>query len=512
MLLWQVLVLLALLTGASTSELQATSSSNSNRDNSKQKNDEYRSLDLNTPSRKLTELITVESETTQQNMSAPTQPTMPTVESETTQQNMSAPTQPTTPTSFNAAPFNATAFSFTACEKIDLALQFITSLDFDEHFHKALSASPRASESDFFRTIYLLQWILTPISLGLLLFGARLFLHTCVLCAATGGLFTVFGFVDTLLPTRYMLDCPMKLALSVVVAFISAVMATAFFRFALFSFGALTLGGLAYTIFDSFPQLDPGVVSFSTTSTGSQEQQQQQQQLPTGDLSTVAWVITIFLGGGGGMILRYYEQETLEIMTAGMGGVGCAYSIHTFLLLNQITLDPSVVFLLAFFISVGGTYPVLSYPTMLLVLCSPRMDEILVIVFNAAIISERIYFCLLILTFFLSLVCMDVFRTVHFVGWRFQRRRRLNLYTKLENYDGQQLPIMMHPMAAAAGAGAFQQQQQLEQSLRGLLQFQTNEKSPGGASSEQMTELTQSVNKFLASMEAGQKDKSDKDS
>jgi hypothetical protein len=336
MLLLRVLILLALLAGARTSEAQATSSSNSNRnrDNSKQKNDEYRSLDSNTPSRKLTELITVEVETTQQ--------------------KMSAPTQPTTTTSFNA-----TAFSFTACEKIDMALKFITSLDFDEHFHKALTASPTASESDFLATIYLLQWILTPISLGLLLFGASLFLHTCVLCAATGGLLTVFGLVDTLLPFR--VDCPMKLALSVVAAFICAVMATAFFRFALFSFGSLTVGGVAYVIFDTFPRLDPGVVYFGTTSTGSDAVQQQQQQLPTGDLSTVAWVITVFLGGGGGMLLRYYEQETLEIMTAGLGGVGCAYSIHTFLFLNQTTLDPSVVFLLAFFISVGGTHPILSY-------------------------------------------------------------------------------------------------------------------------------------------------------
>jgi hypothetical protein len=337
MWLWRVLFLLALLAGASTSEAQVTSSSNSNsnsnRDKSNQKNDEYRSLDLHTPSRKLTELISVELETTQQ--------------------KMSAPIQPTTTTSFNA-----TDFSFTACEKIDMALRFITSLDFDEHFHKALTASPTASESDFFATIYLLQWILTPLSLGLLLFGASLFLHTCVLCAATGGLFTVFGLVDTLLPFR--VDCPMKLALSAVAAFICAVMATAFFRFALFSFGSLTVGGVAYVIFDTFPKLDPGVVYFGTTSPGS-DAEQQRQQLPTGDLSAVAWVITIFLGGGGGMLLRCYEQETLEIVTAGLGGVGCAYSIHTFLLLNQSTLDPSVVFLLAFFISVGGTYPILSY-------------------------------------------------------------------------------------------------------------------------------------------------------
>ena len=66
-------------------------------------------------------------------------------------------------------------------------------------------------------------------------------------------------------------------------------------------------------------------------------------------------------------------------------------------------------------------------------------------------------------------------------------------------------------MTVAAEASQ-QQQLQLEQSLRGLLQFQTNEKSFGGAPSEQITELTQSVNKFLESMESGQKDKSDKDS
>jgi hypothetical protein len=364
MLLWQALILLAVLAGASTSEAQATSSSNSNRDNSNQKHDEYRSQDLDTPSRKLTDLVN-------------------TVELETTQQNMTTKS------------FNATAFSFTACEKIEMALQFITSLDFDEHFRKALNSSPTASESDFFVTIHVLQWILTPISLGLLLFGASLFLQTCVLCAATGGLFTVFGFVDTLLPIKA-LDCLMKLALSVVAAFICGVLATAFFRFALFSFGALTVGGAAYVLFDTFPDLDPGDVIFSTPSTGSQ---QEQHQLPTGDLSTVAWVVTIFLGGGGGILLRYYEQATLEIMTAGMGGVGCAYSIHTFLLLHQTTLDPSVVFLLAFFIGVGGTYTILSYPTMLLVLCSPRMDEIL------TIISERIYFCLLILIF-VSVACV----------------------------------------------------------------------------------------------------------
>jgi hypothetical protein len=136
------------------------------------------------------------------------------------------------------------------------------------------------------------------------------------------------------------------------------------------------------------------------------------------------------------------------------------------------------------------------------------MNEILIIVFNAAIISERIYFCLLVLTFFVCSSCIWIFRTL---GWRFQRRRRLHLYTRVENHDGQELPpTMVHPMTVAAEPS--QQQQQLEQSLRGLLQFQTNQKSLGGASSEEMTELTQSVNKFLENMEAGQKNKSDKDS
>jgi hypothetical protein len=131
------------------------------------------------------------------------------------------------------------------------------------------------------------------------------------------------------------------------------------------------------------------------------------------------------------------------------------------------------------------------------------MDEILIIVFNADNIGKDLLLLAYSHIFFCGLGVW-MFRTVHSVGWRFQRRRRLHLYTKLENRDGQQLPTV--------AAGPSQQQLQLEQSLRGLLQFQTNQKSPGGASSEQITELTQSVNKFLENMEAGQKNKSDKES
>eukprot|EP00555_Chaetoceros_dichaeta_P015203 CAMPEP_0198263316 /NCGR_PEP_ID=MMETSP1447-20131203/11683_1 /TAXON_ID=420782 /ORGANISM="Chaetoceros dichaeta, Strain CCMP1751" /LENGTH=49 /DNA_ID= /DNA_START= /DNA_END= /DNA_ORIENTATION= len=32
--------------------------------------------------------------------------------------------------------FNASAIPFTACEKLDMAVEFMTSLDFQEHFEK----------------------------------------------------------------------------------------------------------------------------------------------------------------------------------------------------------------------------------------------------------------------------------------------------------------------------------------------------------------------------------------
>ena len=255
----------------------------------------------------------------------------------------------------------AAALSFTACEKLNLALEFMTALNFQEHLQRVFSyadpsASTQETKADFYTDVYILQLIVTPIFLAFLLFGARLFLHTFVFCAAAVGLFAVFGGAEGMLPIQ--LDCPMKLALSIISSFLCAVVATNFFRVGIFALGSLAFGGAAYVVFDAFPGLDPGSIMFTPSNVTSTEgmDAETQEIMPTSDLSTIAWVITLFFSAAGGIFLRYFEIETLEIATATIGGIGCAYSTHTFFLVIGRPVDPALIFLLAFFTSVGGTF------------------------------------------------------------------------------------------------------------------------------------------------------------
>jgi len=246
------------------------------------------------------------------------------------------------------AGFDASKFSFSACEKLDMALQFMTSLDFRAHFQQLFSytnpyeTEVEVIEAEIYTDVYFLQLIFTPIFLALLLFGANFFLHTFVLCAAVIGLFVVFDGLDNLLPIQ--IDCPMKLSLSIIASFLCSVLAATCFRVGVFAIGSVTFGGSAYVVFDTFPHLDPGAVLFTSDP----------HLLPTSDLSTTAWVITAILSVTGGVLVRYFEMAQLEIMTAGMGGIGFTYSLHAFCMVHDMPLDPAVVFLLAFFISFGG--------------------------------------------------------------------------------------------------------------------------------------------------------------
>ena len=364
-------------------------------------------------------------------------------------------------------------FSMTACQKIDMAIKFITSLDFEEHFQKTLkyyakeedatttstsrkeSEKMHSEESKFYTEVYLLQMVFLPFSILMLLFGCSFFYPTCILCAATIGLLGVFDLVEKLL--RFHLDCPMKLALSVVAAFLCAVLAVSFFRFGLFCFGSVCVGGTVYLLMDSFPQyLDPGVVVFDpTAATGAAVKSSDVIQSVSNDLSASAWIIIVLFSIMGGMLLRYYEQATLELMTAGIGGIGCSYSIHTFFLVRGKVLDPAIVFLLAFFLAMAG--------------------------------------------------------------WRFQRYRRLrsHQYQRLEMMGtGDHLPSTNQDSAAWM-ASQQQQQIQLQRSMQSLLHVQGNGSNQEGApSSEQISELTNSINRFLEVMEKGGNTgkKNDKDS
>lgn len=158
----------------------------------------------------------------------------------------------------------------------------------------------------------------------------------------------------------------MKLALGVVSACISAMLANFFVRFGLFSLGAATAGGTAYLVLDAFPFLDPtredwiasAIPNNGTTTsiayTALLHPHDSPQDQQSSGLSAFGWIVTVLVGIWGGIFLRWYEQASLQVVTAIMGGLGFAYSFHTFVILQGGQLHRSVVFLLANFVAFFG--------------------------------------------------------------------------------------------------------------------------------------------------------------
>lgn len=367
--------------------------------------------------------------------------------------------------SFNASSIhvNATALSLGACEKIDLSIAYLTSLDLDSSFTNYSFLTSNSQKESAYIDVYILQLIITPISFGLLFFGSFLILPTCILAATGIGIFAVFHVLDNLWLARAAnisgtgLDCPMKLALSCISAFLAAMMATTFVRFGLFSLGALAAGVVSYLLFDAFPMLDLGAISEVDS-----------------DLSSFAWIVTILMGCLGGVLLRWYEEASLELVTATLGGIGCAYSIHTVVIIQgNSQLDRSVVFLLAVGLAT--------------------------------------------------------------IGCRFQRRRRFNRYAAYHQLKKEEeevpappphyampapaapppplyamppaappqqpamIPMeMIQPQIHQAGPTWSQVQHSINHAVKGLADSQANDNN--GPSSEQIKELTQSLNSLLARM------------
>lgn len=236
--------------------------------------------------------------------------------------------------------FNVTAISMTTCVKIEYAVSYLTSLDW-----KDIDIVGQDGQSKVWSDVYLLQLVLLPSSLTMVFFGSQLLLPVCTMTAAGLGVFCIFHFVDNY--SRNGLDCPMKLALSGVSATLAAMGAAAFVRFGLFTLGTVSAGGMSYLFFDAFPDLDPGLnMTLNATLTS--------EVTLESDLSPHAWIITILLAVAGGLLLRLYEQASLEVLTAILGGVGVSYSAHAFFLSQHVDLDRSVVFLIASFSALIG--------------------------------------------------------------------------------------------------------------------------------------------------------------
>ncbi|KAL3940232.1 MAG: hypothetical protein SGBAC_005192 [Bacillariaceae sp.] len=297
---------------------------------------------------------------------------------------------------------NVTAISMTTCVKIEYAVSYLTSLDWKDIDVVATgtdnsSGPSRHDENKIWMDVYLLQLVLLPASLSMVLFGSQLLLPVCTMTAAGLGVFCIFHFVNSYFKGG--LDCPMKLALSGVSATLAAMGAAAFVRFGLFTLGTVSAGGLSYLFFDAFPELDPAgnftAAVNAASATGA-------EAALASDISPHAWVITIVVALAGGLFLRLYEQASLEVLTAILGGVGVSYSVHAIFLSRHVDLDRSVVFLTA--------------------------------------------------------------STVGLIGWRFQRRRRLRLMELQANpyHDYAKIPVHHHhhapppppPPATAAAAAA----------------------------------------------------------
>jgi hypothetical protein len=284
---------------------------------------------------------------------------------------------PVSSSSSSLTALNATVISYTACQQIDLAISYITSLDLDQstlqHQHMTFGGTNDNDEKNStIWDVYLMQIIITPICLLFLLFGSHLLLPASILCSAALGVFMVFHvlaqyvnhhrrffFPFTMAAStaagqqQDVLDCHMKLALSVVAAFLTSLIASTCIKFGLFSLGAVAAGGATYLVMDAFPVLDLGGAG-GTSNMESKGAADSAVLTMASDLSSFAWLVTVSMGIFGGIFIRAYEQASLEILTAMLGGIGCAYSLHTFVILHGGELDRALVFLLAFTLTVSG--------------------------------------------------------------------------------------------------------------------------------------------------------------
>jgi len=192
----------------------------------------------------------------------------------------------------------------------------------------------------------MLQLIVTPVSLAMTFYGSRLVIPVIV-CAASGfGVFLVFHFAanQTLIP-GLVIDCQPKLIVSAIFAVLAAVTAVSFLRFGLFCLGTIAAGAGFYMLFDAFPILDMGVnYVHEHTNTAITES----------DLSTVAWIITICIAVSFGFMLQKYERVSFELLTSVLGGIGCGYSLHTFVIMQGGLLSRYLVFFISTVVTIIG--------------------------------------------------------------------------------------------------------------------------------------------------------------
>ena len=235
----------------------------------------------------------------------------------------------------------------TSCQKIDFAVAYLTSLEFDGSVVK--KSKNKHEESKYWSDVYIAEMVVLPTSLILAFFGSSLLMPASILAAAGFGTFLVFHFIGS------GWECKIKLGLSAVSAGACAALAIKFVRFGLFTLGAFSTGLATYLFFDSFPAFDPGQNFFDAQGLVS-DASYLSSVMKHSDISQAAWAITSVLALFTGICIRVYEQASVEFLTAVLGGTGVGYAVHAHILVHGGSLPRSMVFVIAFLVAVLGKW------------------------------------------------------------------------------------------------------------------------------------------------------------
>lgn len=245
------------------------------------------------------------------------------------------------PSFYDLEEYSLETISMTSCQKIDFAVAYLTSLEFDGSV--VINAKNKQEDSKFWSDIWIVEMVVLPTSLILAFFGSSLLKLASILTAAGFGTFLVFHFVSASFGG---LDCKLKLGLSAVSASVCGCLATKFVRFGLFCLGAFSTGLASYLLFDSFPAFDPGQHFFDVQGFVS-DSSYLNSVMKHSDISQAAWAIILVLALFTGICIRVYEHGSVEFLTSLLGGSGAGYAIHAHILVHGGSLNRSMVFVIA---------------------------------------------------------------------------------------------------------------------------------------------------------------------
>lgn len=150
--------------------------------------------------------------------------------------------------------------------------------------------------------------------------------------AASGtGLFAFYtAFYITFVAIKS--NCVTAYSISLVSAFIGACLSLFLYKFALFALGASAFASVVFLLFSVVPELHNVI-----------------------DIPNVFyWICLVCAGIVGGLILRFSNVVIIQVVTAVLGGVSCAYGTHGLFQLANVIMSHWVYFSLGVVLGILG--------------------------------------------------------------------------------------------------------------------------------------------------------------